>query len=252
MGYGKTIDIKISDHKVQVRDYGRGIPLGKVIDCVSQINTGAKYNDDVFQFSVGLNGVGTKAVNALSKHFLVRSHRDGTCTLVRKKTQSGCRSSSSNATCGACCRQLVPISALEARELVRLVDRMPEPRRSVLRQRFNDALRRLADETGGRLVINRNDVDAEQLPFDLSPEAWPYGFLHQCLIGQLGLALGELWWLHDLAARLEAARRHQVSALPTICSSTDSSPMRMPNSVSIARPRRRVSGCWTSAPATSS
>ena len=60
-----------------VRDYGRGIPLGKVIECVSQINTGAKYNDDVFQFSVGLNGVGTKAVNALSSHFLVRSHRDG-------------------------------------------------------------------------------------------------------------------------------------------------------------------------------
>ncbi len=59
------------------RDFGRGIPLGKVIECVSQINTGAKYNDDVFQFSVGLNGVGTKAVNALSNHFLVRSHRDG-------------------------------------------------------------------------------------------------------------------------------------------------------------------------------
>lgn len=60
-----------------VRDYGRGIPLGKVIDCVSQINTGAKYNDDVFQFSVGLNGVGLKAVNALSSHFLVRSFREG-------------------------------------------------------------------------------------------------------------------------------------------------------------------------------
>jgi topoisomerase IV subunit B len=63
--------------KVCVRDYGRGIPLGKVVECVSQINTGAKYNDDVFQFSVGLNGVGTKAVNALSNYFLVRSHRDG-------------------------------------------------------------------------------------------------------------------------------------------------------------------------------
>jgi topoisomerase-4 subunit B len=60
-----------------VRDFGRGIPLGKVVDCVSKINTGAKYNDDVFQFSVGLNGVGTKAVNALSKEFLVRSHRGG-------------------------------------------------------------------------------------------------------------------------------------------------------------------------------
>jgi topoisomerase-4 subunit B len=63
--------------KVSIRDFGRGIPLGKVIECVSQINTGAKYNDDVFQFSVGLNGVGTKAVNALSDFFLVRSHRDG-------------------------------------------------------------------------------------------------------------------------------------------------------------------------------
>jgi DNA gyrase subunit B/topoisomerase-4 subunit B len=60
-----------------VRDFGRGIPLGKVVDCVSTINTGAKYNDDVFQFSVGLNGVGTKAVNALSEQFLVRSHRGG-------------------------------------------------------------------------------------------------------------------------------------------------------------------------------
>ena len=60
-----------------MRDFGRGIPLGKVVDCVSKINTGAKYNDDVFQFSVGLNGVGTKAVNALSKNFFVRSHRDG-------------------------------------------------------------------------------------------------------------------------------------------------------------------------------
>lgn len=62
---------------VQVRDFGRGIPLGKTVDCVSKINTGAKYNDEVFQFSVGLNGVGTKAVNALSSHFLVKSFRDG-------------------------------------------------------------------------------------------------------------------------------------------------------------------------------
>ncbi|MEI6874218.1 MAG: hypothetical protein WCL50_03705, partial [Spirochaetota bacterium] len=63
--------------RISIRDYGRGIPLGKVIDCVSIINTGAKYNDDVFQFSVGLNGVGTKAVNALSEHFRVVSHRGG-------------------------------------------------------------------------------------------------------------------------------------------------------------------------------
>jgi len=77
MGAGKEIQIGIEEKAVTVRDFGRGIPLGKVVDCVSQINTGAKYNDDVFQFSVGLNGVGTKAVNALSKDFLVRSHREG-------------------------------------------------------------------------------------------------------------------------------------------------------------------------------
>ena len=77
MGYGKEVQISIEDTAVTVRDFGRGIPLGKVVDCVSKINTGAKYNDDVFQFSVGLNGVGTKAVNALSREFLVRSHRDG-------------------------------------------------------------------------------------------------------------------------------------------------------------------------------
>src|SRR5213082_1038303 len=77
MGHGKQVEISIEGTTVTVRDYGRGIPLGKVIDCVSQINTGAKYNDDVFQFSVGLNGVGTKAVNALSKEFIVRSFREG-------------------------------------------------------------------------------------------------------------------------------------------------------------------------------
>ena len=77
MGFGRQIDVKIDGSVVHVRDYGRGIPLGKVIECVSQINTGAKYNNDVFQFSVGLNGVGTKAVNALSVSFVVTSHRDG-------------------------------------------------------------------------------------------------------------------------------------------------------------------------------
>ena len=77
MGHGDRIDVSIEDDMVTIRDFGRGIPLGKVVDCVSKINTGAKYNDDVFQFSVGLNGVGTKAVNALSTYFLVRSHRDG-------------------------------------------------------------------------------------------------------------------------------------------------------------------------------
>lgn len=77
MGHGKKVEVTLADGRVTVRDYGRGIPLGKVVDCVSRINTGAKYNDDVFQFSVGLNGVGTKAVNALSAEFVVRSHRDG-------------------------------------------------------------------------------------------------------------------------------------------------------------------------------
>lgn len=79
MHYGEKIEVVVDPEsgKVQVRDFGRGIPLGKVIECVSQMNTGAKYNDDVFQFSVGLNGVGLKAVNALSSHFLVRSTRDG-------------------------------------------------------------------------------------------------------------------------------------------------------------------------------
>ncbi len=77
MGYGKKIDVSIKDRFVAIRDYGRGIPLGKVIECVSVINTGAKYNDEVFQFSVGLNGVGTKAVNALSSHFKVTAYREG-------------------------------------------------------------------------------------------------------------------------------------------------------------------------------
>src|SRR5712671_7684168 len=77
MGHGKEVRIIIQDKSVTVRDFGRGIPLGKVVDCVSKINTGAKYNDDVFQFSVGLNGVGTKAVNALARDFFVRSHRAG-------------------------------------------------------------------------------------------------------------------------------------------------------------------------------
>lgn len=77
MGFGKTIEIKVTDHRVTVRDYGRGIPLGKVIDCVSKINTGGKYDSGAFQKSVGLNGVGTKAVNALSNYFKVQSFRDG-------------------------------------------------------------------------------------------------------------------------------------------------------------------------------
>lgn len=79
MGHGTKIEIELNPKTstLSIRDLGRGIPLGKVIECVSQINTGAKYNDDVFQFSVGLNGVGTKAVNALSSHFVVKSIREG-------------------------------------------------------------------------------------------------------------------------------------------------------------------------------
>lgn len=77
MGYGKQIEINIEQKKVSIRDYGRGIPLGKVVDVVSKINTGAKYDSKAFQKSVGLNGVGIKAVNALSGYFKVESYRDG-------------------------------------------------------------------------------------------------------------------------------------------------------------------------------
>jgi topoisomerase-4 subunit B len=77
MGYGKTIEITIEGKKVTVRDYGRGIPLGKVVDAVSKVNTGAKFDSNVFQKSVGLNGVGTKAVNALSNYFKVTAIREG-------------------------------------------------------------------------------------------------------------------------------------------------------------------------------
>ena len=77
MGYGRTIDVTITESKVTVRDYGRGIPLGKVVDVVSKINTGAKYDSGAFQKSVGLNGVGTKAVNALSNYFKVQAFREG-------------------------------------------------------------------------------------------------------------------------------------------------------------------------------
>jgi len=77
MGYGRSIEVSIKDISVTIRDYGRGIPLGKVVDVVSKINTGAKYDSKVFQKSVGLNGGGTKAVNALSSYFKVASFRDG-------------------------------------------------------------------------------------------------------------------------------------------------------------------------------
>lgn len=99
MGYGKEIHVAVENGAVEIRDFGRGIPLGKIVDCVSTINTGAKYNDDVFQFSVGLNGVGTKAVNALSEQFVVRSVRDGLYAqasfergALRKKSRGNCKS----------------------------------------------------------------------------------------------------------------------------------------------------------------
>src|SRR5215210_2464253 len=77
MGYGKHVDLTIENKTVTIRDYGRGIPLGKVVDVVSKINTGAKYDSKAFQKSVGLNGVGTKAVNALSEYFKVTAYREG-------------------------------------------------------------------------------------------------------------------------------------------------------------------------------
>ncbi|MCB0847788.1 MAG: ATP-binding protein, partial [Bacteroidetes bacterium] len=77
MGHGKKIEIEVKEDEVTVRDFGRGIPLGKVIDCVSKINTGGKYDSKAFKKAVGLNGVGTKAVNALSAYFRVESVRDG-------------------------------------------------------------------------------------------------------------------------------------------------------------------------------
>src|SRR5437588_7413189 len=77
MGFGKHVDVAIKNKTVTVRDYGRGIPLGKLVDVVSKINTGAKYDSKAFQKSVGLNGVGTKAVNALSSYFSVTAFRDG-------------------------------------------------------------------------------------------------------------------------------------------------------------------------------
>ena len=76
-GHGRKVDVTIEDNCVRIRDFGSGIPLGKLVECVSVINTGAKYNDEIYQFSVGLNGVGTKAVNALSDQFRVVAYRKG-------------------------------------------------------------------------------------------------------------------------------------------------------------------------------
>ena len=77
MGHGRTVELTVEGNQVTVRDYGRGIPLGKVVDVVSKVNTGAKFDSKVFQKSVGLNGVGTKAVNALSNYFKVTAVREG-------------------------------------------------------------------------------------------------------------------------------------------------------------------------------
>src|SRR6266700_1618904 len=82
MGQGKKIEIELTDRTVRVRDYGRGIPLGKLIDCVSIINTGAKYDSETFQKAVGLNGVGQKAVNALALEYRAQSVRDGETKIV--------------------------------------------------------------------------------------------------------------------------------------------------------------------------
>jgi len=82
MGHGKTIEIEINEKQVRIRDFGRGIPLGSVVDCVSKINTGAKYDSRVFKKAVGLNGVGSKAVNALSSNFIIQSVREGKMKLV--------------------------------------------------------------------------------------------------------------------------------------------------------------------------
>ena len=83
MGYGKVIEITIEDRTVTVRDFGRGIPLGKLVDATSKLNTGGKYDNKAFQKSVGLNGVGSKAVNALSEDYYVESFRDGQSAYAR-------------------------------------------------------------------------------------------------------------------------------------------------------------------------
>ena len=82
MGFGKTIDVSVDEHRVTIRDYGRGVPLGKVVDVASKMNTGAKYDSKVFKKSVGLNGVGIKAVNALSSRFTIQSVREGKAKAV--------------------------------------------------------------------------------------------------------------------------------------------------------------------------
>ena len=87
MGAGRTIEVSINQTKVTVRDFGRGIPLGKVVDVVSKMNTGGKNDSKAFKKAVGLNGVGTKAVNALSDYFRVESTRDGLFCVCRVQSR---------------------------------------------------------------------------------------------------------------------------------------------------------------------
>src|SRR5450755_63849 len=82
MGFGKKIEVELNDRMVRVRDFGRGIPLGKLLECVSVINTGAKYDSETFKKAVGLNGVGQKAVNALSVEYRALSYREGEAKVV--------------------------------------------------------------------------------------------------------------------------------------------------------------------------
>ena len=94
MGFGKRIDITIEDKTVTVRDYGRGIPLNKVVDATSKLNTGGKFDDTNFKKSVGMNGVGTKAVNAMSVDFYVASYREGKCSYAHFSRASSRRAPS--------------------------------------------------------------------------------------------------------------------------------------------------------------
>ena len=82
MGHGKKIEVELGERRAKVRDYGRGIPLGKLLECVSVINTGAKYDSETFKKAVGLNGVGQKAVNALSHKYRASAFREGKCKVV--------------------------------------------------------------------------------------------------------------------------------------------------------------------------
>ena len=104
MGFGKRVEVELSERSLRVRDYGRGIPLGKLVDCVSIINTGAKYDSETFQKSVGLNGVGQKAVNALSVEYRAQAFREGQTRRVEfekgrlKRDQKAARTEDRNGT----------------------------------------------------------------------------------------------------------------------------------------------------------